>query len=147
MPDAIQPIADAIAELARTIGLTVPDDTWTVGHVHPPAAEIELPDVRRTAPEESESQLGWDDWDLDFPVTIWVDLTKPTEAQKRLKNYLEAFIAAVDADRSLGLSTNPQVVDSSVLSAERVYAVGEGRSRALVGYETVVAVQALVPSS
>lgn len=144
--DVIQPIADNLADKCRTIGLNVPGKTWTLGSVNPPAAEIELPDLARTAPEEAESQLGSDDWDLEFPVTIWVDLTRPTEAQVRLKDYLEAWIAAVDADRQLA-DLDVQIVDASVVSAERVYAVGEGRSRGLVGYETVVMVHALVLST
>jgi hypothetical protein len=148
MADVIQPIADALADIARAAGMHVPDDTWTVGTLKPPCAEIEVPNGNRNDPEQSESQLGSDDWNLEFPVTLWVDLHRATEAQIRLKDLLEAFIVAVDSDRSLGLA--PATVgftldDASVVSFERVYQLE--RDRQLVGYETTVAVLALVPSS
>lgn len=146
--DVIQPIADALAGVCRSVGLHVPDETWTVGTLRPPCAEIEVPDGRRTGPEEAESQLGFNDWYQEFPVTLWVDLHRATEAQVRLKTLLEAFIVAVDADRSLGLDpadVDFQLDDASVVSWERVYQLE--RDRQLIGYETTVAVLALVPST
>jgi hypothetical protein len=148
MPDIIQPIADAIADLARGVGLHVPDGAWTVGPVVPPCAEIEVPNGTRTDPEQAESQLGSDDWDLEYPVTLWVDLRRASDAQTQLKDFLEAFISAVDADRSLGLAPATvgfELDDASVVSFERVY--GLERDRQLIGYETTVAVLALVPHS
>jgi hypothetical protein len=88
MPDIIQPIADAIADLARGVGLHVPDGAWTVGPVVPPCAEIEVPNGTRTDPEQAESQLGSDDWDLEYPVTLWVDLRRASDAQTQLKDFL-----------------------------------------------------------
>lgn len=141
-----QPIADRLAELLRGImvdgtALNVPEDSWTRGVIHPPAAEIELPEGTKPGPEQSQSELGSFDYDLEFPVTIWVELTDVTVTQKRLAQYLEEFIAAVDNDPTL----DNTVLDSSVDSFEVVYGVGDGRKRDLIGYETRVGVIKLIP--
>jgi hypothetical protein len=129
-------------------GIHVPDDTWTVGTSKPPCAEIEVPNGNRNDPEQAESQFGSDDWDLEFPVTLWVDLHRATEAQIRLKDLLEAFIVAVDSDRSLGLAPGDRRVPRLMTRRScRSSACTLERDRQLVGYETTVAVLALVPSS
>jgi hypothetical protein len=101
------------------------------------AAEIEIPDVARTGVEEAESQLGADDWDLTFPVSIWVNMTDQAHDQIRLVQTLEQWIAAVDADVTFG----GLVLEAKVIRAERQYQLAR---RPLVGYETTVAVLKLV---
>lgn len=139
----IQPIADQLKTLLEGLDLPkrlkVPPSGWARDHLDSvPAAEIEPPDLRRVDPDTGESQLGSDDWDLEFLVSIWFDLREPTSAQKDLVEAVEKWIAAVDANRSLGGT----VLDASVISANRVYQLDA--NRALAGYETTVGVLKLV---
>jgi hypothetical protein len=136
----LQPIAEAIATRLRALDLHVPERAWTRGELSPPCGEIELPAGDRTGPEESESQLGSNDWRLELDVTIWFDLTDVSIAAARLVDTLEAFVRAVDADRTLGLVG---VLDASVTGWEPVFLTDQ--TRPLVGAETTVAVWALVP--
>jgi hypothetical protein len=134
----IQPVADHMATMLRALGLGV--NTWasealTMGRAG--AAEIEIPDVARTGVEEAESQLGADDWDLEFPVSIWVNLTETGTSQQRLVQMLEQWISAVDADVTFG----GLVLEAKVTRAQRQYQLAR---RPLVGYETTVSVLKLV---
>jgi hypothetical protein len=135
----IQPIADHAGLMLKALGLGVnvwADDELTMGAAG--AAEIEIPDLGRTGVEERESQLGFYDWDLEFPVTIWVNLTQGARAQQRLVAVVEAWIAAVDADPTLG----GLVLEAKVTSAKRQYQLAK---RPLVGFETTLAALRLVP--
>jgi hypothetical protein len=102
------------------------------------AAEIEIPDIQRTGVEQAESQLGFYDWDLEFPVSIWVNLTETGRSQQRLVALVEQWIAAIDADPTLG----GLVLEAKVTDAKRQYQLAK---RPLVGYETTLAVLKLVP--
>jgi hypothetical protein len=135
----IQPIADHACTILKALGLGVnvwADDELTMGANG--AAEIEIPDLGRTGVEERESQLGFYDWDLEFPVTIWVNLTQGPKAQQRLVAVTEAWIAAVDADPTLG----GLVLEAKVTGAKRQYQLAK---RPLVGFETTLAALRLVP--
>lgn len=140
----IQPVADRLKVLLE--GLSVPsgpikvsDSGWMRDQLKGlPAAEIEIPDIDRG--EESESQLGSRDWQLDFPVTIYYDLREPTLAQVRIVEAVEKWIAAVDADEQLGGLSG--VVTARVIRADRVYELQDKRT--LIGYETTVRVTRLV---
>lgn len=138
----IQPVADRIGVLLEQAGCAV--NVWPRDHLPSSAvamAEIELPDFDRTDPEERESQLGSDDWRLDYLVTVWVKLTEPTGAQQHLAETVETFVSLLDDDRGL----NGLALDASVTSGRRVYQINpKDRSPALVGYETTVAVWKLV---
>jgi hypothetical protein len=101
------------------------------------AAEIEIPDIGRTRPEEAESQLGADDWQLEYVVSIWVNLTNGPASQQRLVGLVEQWIAAIDTDPTLG----GLALDAKVTSAHRQYLLDR---RPLVGYETTLAVWKLV---
>lgn len=134
----IQPVADHLATVLTGLGLGV--NTWaaealTMGPAG--AAEIEIPDIARTGIEEPESQLGADDWDLTFLVSIWVNMTETGVSQQRLVELVEQWIAAIDTDITLG----GLVLEAKVTKAERQYQLAR---RPLVGYETTVAVLKLV---
>lgn len=135
----IQPVADRLAELLDGIGVNA--NTWADNAL--PAgtdvvAEIEIPDIARTEPEQAESQLGADDWHLEFVVTLYADLRQARASQQRLVVAVEQWIAAVDDDRQLGTLA----LDAAVTDAKRVYHTDPNRP--LVGYETTVAVWKLV---
>jgi hypothetical protein len=134
----IQPVADKLATMLTALGLGV--NTWARLALRPGTAgmaEIEIPDVTRTAPEQAESQLGADDWDLEYLVTIWVPLTDGISSQRRLVEVLEDWIAAIDADVTLG----GLVLEAKVTSARRQY---QTEPTQLVGYETTLAALKLV---
>lgn len=134
----IQPVADHMAGLLEALGLGV--NTWARDALTmrgSGAAEIEIPDVSRTGVEEAESQLGADDWDLTYVVSLWVNLTETSVCQQRLVALLEQWIAAVDADVTFG----GLVLEAKVTEAKRQYQLAK---RPLVGYETTVSVLKLV---
>lgn len=137
----IQPIADALATILRAQGLSVPEGAWARGELNPPAAEIELPAGHRgrTEPDGGETELGSRDLFLDLTVTLWVDLTEATTASQAAVAALEAFIDAIDADRSLGVIG---VQDAEVTDFDVVY--GLGQPRPLIGFETRVRVWRLI---
>jgi hypothetical protein len=134
----LQPVADHAAVMLKALGLGV--NTWTGASLQmgdAGAAEIEIPDIGRTGVEQAESQLGSYDWDLEFPVTIWVNLTETARSQQRLVELVERWIAAVDADPTLG----GLVLEAKVTQAKRQYQLAQ---RPLVGYETTLAALKLV---
>jgi hypothetical protein len=136
----LQPVADRLAAILQGLELGV--NTWAQPDLRfdrAGAAEIEIPDITRTPLEQPESQLGADDWDLEFPVSLWVNMTQADTAQQRLAALVEAWITAVDADIQLG----GLVLEARVTTARRVYGT-TGNGRPLVGYETAVAVLKLV---
>jgi hypothetical protein len=141
----IAPLAEALAGLAD--GITVNGKAlkgvWPprMGLPDLPCVEIEVPErITRTEPDEAESQIGSEDWHIDFTATIYFDLREPVAAQLRLIEALELWIAAVDADRSLGAAST---LDASVVSAERVYPEDD-QQRSLIAYATTVRVWRLV---
>ena len=135
----LQPVADKAATILEALDLGV--NTWANKQLRfgrAGAAEIEIPDIARTSLEQAESQLGSDDWELEFPVSIWVSMTEPHTAQTRLVALVEAWIAAVDYDIQLGGT----VLEARVTEARRVY--GTSGHHELVGYETTLSVLKLV---
>lgn len=132
----VQPLADRLTSLLAAIGVTVPAGGWARDHLHAlPAAEIEIPDGRRRNVDEPEDHLGQRDWQLEFPVTLWVDLHEASAAQRQLVELLEAWIAAVDADETL----NNLATDAVVTSWQRVYDATD-QARPLLGVVTTVEV-------
>jgi hypothetical protein len=134
----LQPIADKAATILTGLGLGV--NTWadaelTMGRAG--AAEIEIPDIGRTRPEQAESQLGADDWQLEYVVSLWVNLTNGPASQQRLVGAGRA----VDRRRRRRPDARRLVLDAKVTSAHRQYQLDR---RPLVGYETTLAVWKLV---
>lgn len=132
----ITPIAEAIVDLLEGIRLAA--HLWEPKDLAPPAGAVGVPTLKRTPPDEAESQLGADDWNLDFTVSLYFDLVDAAKTQQAMADALSAFTAAVDADRSLGGTA----FDASV--TEAVPFVEKDRKRPLAGYEVTVAVVRLV---
>jgi hypothetical protein len=99
--------------------------------------------VRRTGIDEPEEQLGSDDWTLTFPVELLVDLAVAERDQLRIVDLLEAVVAAVDANPSLGF---PIVDDSKVVAAVPAFDLTE-EARPLLTYDLEVQVLVRVPTA
>jgi hypothetical protein len=142
----IVPLADALHALLEGLDFqpTVKAYRWApsmVGDV--PAAVIDIPEVRRTGVDEPEEQLGSDDWTLTYPVELLVDLAVAETAQTRAVELLEAFIAAVDANPSLGF---PIVDDSKVTAGTPSFDLSD-QARPLLTYDCEVEVLVRVPTT
>jgi hypothetical protein len=142
----IVPLADALKALLEGLDFApaVKAYRWAPSMVATvPAAVIDIPEVRRTGIDEPEEQLGSDDWTLTFPVELLVDLAVADRDQTRVVELLEAFIAAVDANPSLGF---PIVDDSKVVAGTPGYDLSE-EARPLLTYDCEVQVLVRVPTA
>jgi hypothetical protein len=131
-------IAEAIVAVIAGIGLK--KYLWEPKDLKPPAGAVHVPHIKRTKPDEAESQLGSDDWDLDFTVSLYFDLAEAAKAQQSMVDAVERFIDAIDEDPSLG----GVVLEASVTDA--VPFIERDRPRPVVGYECTVSVLRLVSS-
>jgi hypothetical protein len=142
----ITPLAQALSALLQGIDFQ-PAVTayWPApsSAIKPPAAVIDIPEVRRTGIDEPEEQLGSDDWTLTFPVELLVDLAVAERDQLRIVDLLEAVVAAVDANPSLGF---PIVDDSKVVAAVPAFDLTE-EARPLLTYDLEVQVLVRVPTA
>ncbi|WP_158276945.1 hypothetical protein [Paraconexibacter algicola] len=138
----ITPIAEALRDLADGLP-TVKSAFWPAPRQMSalPGVVVEVPSGTRTLPDERESQLFADDWDMDFPVTIYVDLADPVAAQLRIAEVVDELVAGVDANPSL----NGTALEARVTSWERPAILEpQGSGRALMFVATVVSVLKLV---
>ena len=140
----IDPVAQALSDLA--VGLSIAAGKvraykWEVGYSGIgacPAVVVGLPGIGRTKIDEPESQLGANDWTLDFPVLLAVELDQAPKASAHLAEFGEAYIKAVDADPQFdGL-----VADAKVVDAEPVVITDGARPQ--LAYELRVGVLKLV---
>lgn len=132
-------IAEALVECLKGIGLREGQaHLWEPKDLTPPAGAVGVPAIKRTPPDEAESQLMTDDWELDYTVSLYFDLANVALAQQSMTDKVEAFIKAIDADPSLG----GLVLEASV--TEAVPFIERDRKRPLVGYECTVSVTVLV---
>ena len=128
-------VADAIA--AAISGLT----PSTYAHRWDPAfagidrvpAGIVLPPERIDA-MANRAQLGSRDWRVDWPVLLYVDCARLPSAQTRAMETVEALIAAIDADDTLG----GEVEQARVISAAAID-IDESAGRALLEVEATIA--------
>lgn len=116
----IQPTADLIATVVSglTVTPTVKSYRWDIGTAGLdalPAAIIGIPEVRRIAVEDFESQLGTRDWHMTFPIHIYVDLAEAVAAQIQAVAIVEAFIKAVDTDTLQ--AQDATIIDAKVIEA------------------------------
>lgn len=96
----------------------------------------------RTAPEESESQIGSTDWNLTYTVRLYVANDNPDEAMTSARSYLGQLIAAIDADRDLSLG---YVLDASITSGEfGLSDPDDEHGRQMLIYECALQVWALI---
>jgi hypothetical protein len=91
--DRIKAVLDALVSAAYWPPVAMPDAL--------PAAVVQPPTVRRVAPEDGESQMGADDWRIDFSVSAYFDLADTGTAQTAGVEFFEAFVSAVDNDPTL----------------------------------------------
>jgi len=149
----ITPVGDALAALLQTITFTptlhvhwdtANDTRWAPSRLRDvPAVTIDIPTVRRTALDEGERELGSDDWLLTFPVSLYVDLKVAGRDQQRAVELLEAVIAAIDANRTLGI---PTIDDTKLVAGEpSLTSFSSDQARPLVEYECEVQVWKRVP--
>lgn len=103
-----------------------------------PAVAVGVPAFKRHGPDEAESQLGTLDWEIEYPISFYVDLANATDDQQRMVDGLQAIAVALDADPTLG----DTVFDSGITEATPF--VEEERARPLAGYQVTVAALKLV---
>lgn len=122
----ILPIAEKLATLAASIsGVTAYNtDPGMAGIEGNPAIVVSLPSIDRGS-LDSDPQLGSRAWSMDFPVSVYVDLDDPVDAITLMRETVEAFITAVDADDQLSGS----VIAARVTSAEPAIDVTTSRPR------------------
>lgn len=144
MSEIIKPVAQAIAQVAESLGLspTVKGVVWAPRMLDRlPALVIEVPAGARTDPDQAESQLYTRDWNLDYACTFYTDLADAVTAQDRLTDLIEAFVMAVDADETLGgLANSAKVVEWDQPAELEL----EGSTRSLLMLKSTVAVQLFV---
>ena len=134
----ITEVANALVAVIKGIEGIEGAYLWERKDIKVPAGSVGVPTLERTDVDEAESQLGTDDWKLEFPVSLYFDLADVAKSQQSMVDALEAFTNAIDADQSLGLPTVEASVNDAQPFAER------DRKRPLVGYEITVSVLRLV---
>lgn len=137
---AIKTAIDAAAITSRGNALVVyvyePRDLDTL-----PAVTIEGPvEMRRSEPDEGESQLGSDDWRMAFTVRLYVNAEDRETAATDSRALLGQVIAAIDADRDLGGEAE---IDSSLSRGELGY-TPEDATRQMAIYDCTLDVWALI---
>ncbi len=105
----IGPVCDVVVGFLNANGFT--GYKWARLDYDLPAGVVELPTVSRV---QENSQLGSEDWMMDFPVVLYFDLSDAAFSQEQAAEMVEAFIAAVDANPSLG---SPTIVDDAVVTS------------------------------
>jgi hypothetical protein len=111
-----------------------------------PWAVVQLPAIDRTGLEEPESQVGTEDWDLEFPVVFYFELTgAPEFVQEQAIAVIEAFIAAVDSDPLLSSAEIPAgQIEEAKVTAAGPPELDVDQQRPLLVYPCDVALLALV---
>lgn len=99
----ITPIATALATIADGLP-NAKGFVWAPGGVshRGPYLVVEPPAGDRTMPDEAESQLFANDWNMTFSCAWYIGIAdKPQDSQQKLIDMLELWIVAIDADQSL----------------------------------------------
>lgn len=142
----LRDLADALAEgLSDRVDLVdraYATDPGMAGF-SPPAIVVGFPIVRRTDPEESESELGRVDYYIDFPVVLFVALQDLQATADRVLEAVEQIIAAVDAFGDW--LDDPEVLDAKVTSAEPAEITDAAQP--LMSYECRVELHRLVAAA
>jgi hypothetical protein len=117
----LQPLADLIATKIEALATTVSVNAYSVdpgfaGLDSLPVAVIGLPQLERTEPDESESQIGSFDYKLEYPVTFLFDLGDSATAQAQALDTVEKFVAAIDAAQLS--AADPSIVDAKVVRSD-----------------------------
>lgn len=143
MPSTIiLPVAQHLADISTALTFPSPIKAyvWAPGDLDAlPAFVVEPPSGARTDPDEAESQLFTNDWDLDFTCTFYTDLEEAVAAQDRLVELVELYVRAIDSDEQLGGLCNSAKVTHFEKPAEL-----QDTARSLLFTELNVAVQKFV---
>jgi hypothetical protein len=142
----IEPVAAALVGLINTVTVTAGSGSVTlVGYQQEPkefdrlpAGTVSTPEITRVPVGEPELQMGSTEWHLSYRVSLYFEITDPVETQSQMKEAVEAFIKAVDANGQLGGLADDSKVTNSVPFYE------DNRNRPLVGYECTVMVLKMV---
>lgn len=141
MRDIVTPPAQALVDIIAGLevdGLRFTGLLWERKSFDQlPVGTVGTPTLRRTDPDEPESQLLTTDWQITYLVNLYFDLDDEAVRQAQMVAALVDFTAAIDADPSL----NSTVFDSAVIEAVP-FVEREGRST--IGYQIVVATLQLV---
>lgn len=113
--DLADALAAGLSDRVDLVDRAYPTDPGMAGF-SPPAIVVGFPTLRRTDPEEAESELGRVDYFMDFPVVLYVALNDLQATADRVLEAMEQMIAAVD-DFPTWLD-DPEVLDARVTSAE-----------------------------
>lgn len=144
MSTILKPIATKLATIAEALDYTpaVTAHVWAPRMLAGiPALVIEPPAGTRTQPDEAESQLYTNDWDLDFTCTFYADLNEAAQAQERLVDLVELWVSAIDANEQLdGLCNSAKVTEWQRPAELEI----DGSARSLLFTQTTVAVQLFV---
>jgi len=139
----VKPIAQNIASLITGLAVTpsMVGVVWGPRELPQiPCGVVRPPTIGRTEPKGEESQLGSDDWDLSYPVTLYFEFDEASKSQDQAVEIVEAFIKAVDANPDL--DTNGIADEASVVSAEPV--IVDDQTRALFAYDCRIVLTTLV---
>ncbi len=113
--DLAAALAEGLAARVDLVDRAYPSDPGMAGF-SPPAIVIGFPYIRRTDPEESESELGRVDYFVDFPAVLYVAIDDAIATADRVLEAVEQMIAAIDAFGDW--LDDPEVLDVKVTSAE-----------------------------
>lgn len=135
-----QNIADLLDALDDNHGYLWPPAVTGYGR---PAAVVELPAIQRSELDGAEDHLGQDDWRFDFEVNFYFDLNikNPQVEQARAAALLGSYIAAVDAEPTLGLPGTVQ--EAKVVRVDRPEYTEEAK-RPYIRWSTQLSVLAFV---
>jgi hypothetical protein len=140
----IDPAAQAIADIATglAVDVTVTGSKWAPRDLsNLPAIVVELPEVRRAGLAGEEPELYADGWWMTFDCILYVELVEAASSQTTVVDIAEAFIAAIDADPSLGITRIEEARVTSAGPAE----ITVNEPRALLQYPLTVELLRLVP--
>ena len=142
----LDPVAETLAQFITDldVDVNVTGIKWERQAIDAqlPVGIVAPPTIHRTEPGDRETQMGFDDWDLEYPVGLYFELTDAYTTQTQAVEVVEKFIRAVDEDPSLG---DPTIVDDAVV-AEAEPEIVEDASRAVLVYRCRLLVNKGVPS-
>lgn len=96
-------VARALATAFGRIDNVAVFDHEPVGSELPtPCILIGTPELQRSEIDDSERQLGSDDWRQSWAVTLQVAMHEPADAQADIRRLLGEMVYELDADWTLG---------------------------------------------
>ena len=140
------PVAEIIAAAGEQVTLvekSYATDPGMAGLTKLPALVVGFPTLRRVGVEQSESEVGRNDWRISFPVALYVDLRKLDDTADRILEALEELVEIIDDPDTW--DADPSIIDWALTVAEPVEILDE--SRPLMSYECRVELLKLVAAA